>query len=87
MSNEKLRDLLVAIHEELEGTDADAETRAMLKSLDAEIHELVGDDAGESHAATVTEQAKLLEARFATSHPVAERIMREFVDTLVKLGL
>ena len=34
----------------------------------------------------VLEQAKMLEARFATDHPVAERFMREVIDTLVKLG-
>ena len=33
MSNEKLKELLTAVHDEMEGTEADDETRSMLKSL------------------------------------------------------
>ena len=85
MSNEKLKELLTAVHDEMEGTDADAETRSMLKSLDEDIHKVLGEGDGDESPAM--ERAKLLEARFATTHPVAERIMREVIDTLVKLGL
>jgi hypothetical protein len=84
MSNEKLKELLTAVHDEMEGTDADAETRSMLKSLDEDIHKVLGD--GDGDESPVMERAKRLEARFATTHPVAERIMREVIDTLVKLG-
>ena len=38
MSNQKLKELLAAVHEELDSADVDTETRAMLKSLDADIH-------------------------------------------------
>jgi len=85
MSNEKLKELLAAIHEEMEGADTDAETREMLKSLDEDIHELLGE--GESDDSPIMERAKRLEARFATTHPVAENFMREVIDTLVKLGV
>jgi hypothetical protein len=85
MSNEKLKELLTAVHDEMEGTDADAETRSMLKSLDEDIHKVLGE--GDADESPVMERAKRLEARFATTHPVAERIMREVIDTLVKLGL
>ena len=44
MSNEKLKELLAAIQEEIEGADTDAETRSMLKSLDEDIHEILGED-------------------------------------------
>jgi hypothetical protein len=33
------------------------------------------------------ERAKLLEARFAISHPTVERFMREVIDTLAKIGV
>lgn len=85
MSNDKLKELLAAIHEEMDGADTDAETRALLKSLDEDIHELLGE--GETEDGPIMDRAQLLEARFATTHPVAERFMREFIDTLVKLGL
>jgi hypothetical protein len=85
MKNERLKELLAAIHQELDGADADAETRSMLESLDEDIHEFLGE--GDSEDGPIVERAKLLEARFATTHPVAERFMREVIDTLVKLGL
>ena len=85
MSNEKLKELLTAVHDEMEETDADAEIRSMLKSLDEDIHKVLGD--GDDSESSVMERAKRLEARFATTHPVAERTMREVIDTLVKLGL
>jgi hypothetical protein len=87
MSNSRLKELLAAIHEEMDRADADRETRAMLKTLDADIHELLGEDARESGDGPILEQAKHLEARFATTHPAAERFMREVIDTLVKMGL
>ena len=86
MSNEKLKSLLASIHDELENTDLDAETRSMLKSLDSDIHELLDSD-DEAADRPVIEQAGQLEARFASEHPVAERFMREIIDTLVKLGV
>jgi hypothetical protein len=85
MSNEKLKSLLASIHDELESTDLDAETRSMLKSLDSDIHELL--DSDDASDRPVIEQAGQLEARFASEHPVAERFMREIIDTLVKLGV
>ena len=58
----------------------------MLKSLDADIHDVLEKDEQGAGDGPVLEQAKMLEARFATDHPVAERFMREVIDTLVKLG-
>jgi hypothetical protein len=86
MSNDKLKSLLASIHDELENADLDAETRSMLKSLDSDIHQLLESD-DEASDRPVVEQAGQLEARFASEHPVAERFMREIIDTLVKLGV
>jgi hypothetical protein len=33
------------------------------------------------------DRARRLEASFASSHPTAERIMREVIDALAKIGL
>jgi hypothetical protein len=35
----------------------------------------------------VVERAKELEADFATSYPTAERVMREVIDALVRMGI
>ena len=87
MSNQKLKELLAAIHDELDSADVDAETRSLLKSLDADIHGVLEQNEEGAGDGPIVEQAKLLEARFATDHPVAERFMREVIDALVKLGL
>ena len=87
MTNDKLKTLLASLHDELENTDVDDETRSMLKSLDSDIHQLLASDAAEDADRPIVEQAGLLEARFASEHPVAERVMRELIDTLVKLGV
>ena len=86
MSNDKLKSLLASIHDELDNTELDSETRSMLKSLDSDIHQLLDSD-HEAADRPVIEQAGELEARFASEHPVAERFMREIIDTLVKLGV
>ena len=87
MSNDKLKTLLASLHDELEKTDVDDETRSMLKSLDSDIHQLLASDEADDVDRPIVEQAGLLEARFASEHPVAERVMRELIDTLVKLGV
>jgi hypothetical protein len=87
MSNDKLKTLLASVHSELEKTDVDDETRSMLKSLDSDIHQLLSSEQAGQSDRPVVEQAGMLEARFASEHPVAERFMREIIDTLVKLGV
>ena len=87
MKNDRLKELLARVHDELEGADVDADTRSMLEALDSDIHDLLLRDGDVAAERPVLEQAGFLEARFATEHPVAERFMREIIDTLVKLGV
>jgi hypothetical protein len=87
MSNDKIRDLLVKLHKEVQQTELDAATRSSLQELDADIHQLLDSTTVEPSAASVVEQAKLLEARFAVDHPTVERVMREVIDMLAKIGV
>lgn len=87
MSNEKIRELLAKLHNEVQQTEVDASTRASLKELDSQIHDLLESSAPESAVTPVLERAKLLEARFAADHPTVEGFMREVIDTLGKLGI
>lgn len=87
MSNEKIRELLARLHDEVQGTELDADTRSSLRDLDADIHELLDSASSEQKISSVTERAKLLEAEFAISHPTVERFMREVIDTLAKIGV
>jgi hypothetical protein len=83
LSKERLSELLTELSAELQGAgDVDAETRELLGALHDDIDRLTG----ETHSSAV-DRAKHLESRFAASHPVAERIAREFADLLAKMGI
>jgi hypothetical protein len=87
MSNEKIRELLSKLQDEVQDTELDADTRSSLRDLDADIHDLLDSTTSEQKISSVTERAKLLEAQFAISHPTAERFIREVIDTLAKIGV
>lgn len=83
MKNQRLRKLLADLDAELRSArDIDRETRELLRQLNEEIDEITGDDGD-----TAMDRAKELESRFAANHPVAERIARELVDALGKMGI
>jgi hypothetical protein len=87
MSNEKIRELLAKLQDEVQKTEVDADTRSSLQDLDSEIHDLLSSSAPEQKVSSVLERAKLLEADFAISHPTIERFMREVTDMLAKMGV
>ncbi len=87
MSDKKIRKLLSKLHEEVQKTEVDADTRSSLRELDADIHDLLNSSAPAPDANFVLERAKLLESRFALNHPAIERFMREVIDTLSKMGV
>ena len=87
MSNEKIRKLLAKLHAEVRDTELDADTRSSLRELDSDIHDLLDSATSRQKMSFVMERAKLLEARFAISHPTVERFMREVIDTLTKIGV
>jgi len=83
LSNRRLTELLAELNRELEDRgELDAGTRALLEKLNDDIARLTG---GED--ATPLNRARQLESRFATEHPVAERIVRELADLLAKMGI
>ena len=85
MSNTQIRELLAKLQQEIQKTELDDETRAMVKDLDADLHGLLEKD-GEG-ADSVLEKARELETGFATDHPHIERFMREVIDVLVRMGI
>jgi hypothetical protein len=87
MSNEKVRELLAKLHDEVQKTDVDAATRSSLRKLDSDIHDLLNSPASETKITLVLERAERLETRFAIRHPTAERFMREAIDTLTNIGV
>ena len=84
MSNERIKELMAQLREELESTDVDDDLQKLMGELDDEIHGVVENDADVN---ALVDRAKELEAGFATKHPAAERFMREVIDALVRMGI
>jgi len=84
MSKERIKELLTQLREELRHTDVDDEVQTMISALDDDIHAVIENDEDMN---AVVERAKELEAGFATSYPTAERVMREVIDALVRMGI
>jgi hypothetical protein len=85
MSAERVRELLKQLRTELDATNVDAETLESMRELDRDIHRAL--DARSSPADALSERAKAIEVEFAVKHRVAERILREIVETLAKIGV
>jgi hypothetical protein len=84
MSNERIKELLAQLREELDSTDVDDELQKLMGELDDEVHGVIENDAD---VGDLLDRAKELEAGFATNHPAAERFMREVIDVLVRMGI
>ncbi len=87
MSNEEIRQLLTKLHQEIQKTELDAETQTLMRELDEDIHDLVNPDTQQDDANSVLERARLLEAKFATNHPMAERLTTEVINILARMGI
>ena len=87
MSNKKIQQLLKNLQEEIQQTEIDAETSGLMRELDSDIHNLLDESSPENDSDAVLERARVLEANFATSHPTAERFLREVIDALGRMGI
>lgn len=88
MSNNKLKDLLRELNDELEQLDqVDADTAELLQELEDDVQRLVDSDSRPSEFESIANRAQSLEARFAAEHPTAERFFREIMDMLAKVGI
>lgn len=85
MNQDKVKRLLEELRTELSNTDSlDDDTRALAEKVDRNIDEAV---AASRPNSPELDDAIALEARFAATHPVAERIMRELIATLSRIGI
>ena len=87
MSNEKIQKLLGQLHDEIQGTEVDAETRSLMQVLESDIDDLLSSTDGPADATSVLERAQELETTFAATHPAAERFIREIIDALARIGV
>ena len=87
MSNEKIQELVSKLRDELHATEVDTDTRSMMLQLETDIDDLLNPVHESEDANPVLAVAEQLEARFASDHPTAERVVREIVDMLTKMGV
>lgn len=88
MNETNLKELLKQLHQALEKTDSvDADTLQQVRELDEEVNRLLDSGSGGDEFDNVMDQAKAVETRFAVDHPVAERFLREIIESLSKVGI
>ena len=87
MSNPEIRKLLAKLREEVRAAQLDAETRALVRELESDIHNLLDSNTTEVEAASVLNRARALEANFETEHPIAVRILSEVIESLARMGI
>jgi hypothetical protein len=59
----------------------------LVRDLDDEINRLLDPDSADDDYDSVVDHARAVETRFAVKHPVAERFLREIIETLSKVGI
>ncbi len=87
MSEQRIKELINELIKELESTDGVAEEAvSVAKQLEGKIDDLVNPEVDTSEN-TILDDAIALEASFAASHPVAEKLIRELINTLSRIGI
>ena len=88
MSEQSLKQLLAALHKELEDTDkVDPETLQLVRELDDDIHRLVDEDSESPDPDSMLDRATAIQTHFAIEHPRAERFLREIMAALSRVGI
>ena len=83
MNEEKVKELLEEI---AQGENPDQELLGSAQRLQSDIDSLLNPDV-DSADNTVMDDMISLEAQFATNYPVAEKIVRELVNSLSRIGI
>ncbi|MGH1357968.1 MAG: DUF4404 family protein [Burkholderiaceae bacterium] len=87
MSNAKIKSLLAQLHDEINKTVPNDETRELARQFDAEIHQMLDKSDATVSAESLIDRAQDLENRFATDHPVAGQAIREVIQILNRIGI
>ena len=87
MSEDRVKELLGELLNELHQTaGVDAELLTTVKQLESDVGDFINPDI-DSNENTVLDDAIALEASFATHHPVAEKLIRELINSLSRIGI
>ncbi len=87
MNEERVKLLLKELLDEVnQSENQDEELLASAKRLESDVDALLNPDVDSSDN-TVMDDMIALEAKFATNYPVAEKIVRELVNSLSRIGI
>ena len=87
MSEQRIRELLLELLAEIEQTEGvDEQLATSISQLQRDIGDLV-DPEIDSAENTVMDDAIALEAIFSVNHPVAEKLIRELINSLSRIGI
>ncbi|MFT4711986.1 MAG: putative transcriptional regulator [Candidatus Azotimanducaceae bacterium] len=87
MSQNTIKDLLDKLKSEIETTEVDSESRKILFRLESDIQIWLNETSEKRMSTTMMETAEMLETEFASEHPTAERLVREIIDALARMGI
>ena len=89
MGKEKLRELIVNLHEELGAAESiDEQSRALLRQLAQDVEDLAGSDTASSEKRdSAAGQLQKSAVEFETDHPKLSMALGELMDALGKLGI
>ena len=86
MAADRIKEVLAELSRELErAEDVDADVRETMRDLQQRVETL--DQSEQAATESMLDRVKELESKFAASHPVLERIARELVDAVAKMGI
>ena len=87
MSEARIKELLQELLQEVEQTKTfDDESLDMLNKFQGDVQDLI-DPAVNTEDSTAVNDAIALEASFAATHPTAEYIIREIINSLGRMGV
>lgn len=87
MSEERLNAIMAELVKELDKTEGvDEETVDLVRRLQSDIDDLVNPEVDTSEN-TILDDAIALEASFAARYPLAEKTIRELINTLSRIGI
>lgn len=87
MSEQRILELLEELQQELQGTEGlSDELASTVKKLESDIADAVNPEVDTSEN-TILDDAIALEAVFATNHPIAEKLIRDLINTLSRIGI
>ncbi|SMF51906.1 protein of unknown function [Alteromonadaceae bacterium Bs31] len=81
----KLKTLANELRQALQDEESpDQEALGLLQNLEADLHQVIEQNLSTNEMSDLLAE---LQTRFAVSHPVAERYIRDIIDTLGKMGI